>query len=202
MQKRRISIISFLIYYGFTKNASGDEPVFESINFRNCEVLFLEKDSSFFKEDLLQARFPNGRLIDVGWYGKDCSFCIQVIEDTNSEKTCYKTNRFKVEWMEKDIQNFIDYETIEYTDEISSLFFTLENFIKTREDKQQPYYNDATQILEKLHSLGLEQNEVANYIQTFALQYRESDENNWDFACDLLDLVTGFCAPKKHIWHQ
>ncbi|MBC2063694.1 hypothetical protein IA938_08525 [Listeria welshimeri] len=174
--------------------------MFESINFRNCEVLYIERDSTFFKEDLLQGKFLNSRLIDVGWYGDD--FCIQVIEDFNWENPSYKLNTSKIECMEKVVQDFIDYETIEYPDEISSLFCSLKKLIRAREGNRQQCLDDATEILKELHSLGLDQNEVANYIGTYALQYREDNEDNWNFARDLLDLITGVCAPQKHIWRS
>ena len=52
--------------------------MFDRIDFKDCEILYRES-SCTQKEDLLQLKCRNGKLIDVGWYGCENQYCILVI---------------------------------------------------------------------------------------------------------------------------
>ena len=53
--------------------------------------------------------------------------------------------------------------------------------------------------IKQLYVLGLTQKEVANYIEIYALKYNDGFDIRWDLACDILDRVTGFCAPELRL---
>lgn len=179
--------------------------MFEQIDFKSCKILYLQTDD-YLKEDLLQIQCTNGRLIDAGWYGDEAGFCTKVIENCNWEKPCYQLYKPKKELMENDVQMFIDYETAEFSETISKLFDELKSVIKSPSDQLSYTSHDfikAREILHQIRIAGVDQSAFEKYLGTYALQFREdSDERRWNFACDLLDLITGFCAPQYYIYYE
>lgn len=75
----------------------------ENVNFKSGKIIFDEFHIDFFRpfseqldcllEDLLQVKFLENCLLDVGWYPEyeeDGAFVIQVIKDQNWELPIYK----------------------------------------------------------------------------------------------------------------
>ena len=58
--------------------------MFNHIDFKSGTIKFLD-NSEYLKEDLLQVEYPNGFIIDVGWYGEKNGFIVNVIKDSDWE---------------------------------------------------------------------------------------------------------------------
>ncbi|GEM_PF-434376 len=175
--------------------------MFEVINFKNCEILYRETTDES-KEDLLQLRCPNGRLIDVGWYGKDNGYCLYVIENQNWECPCYRVIRQpKLEYVEHHLQKVIAFETSDFTLPVQKIMKQITDAIDSFPDYEGTF-EDIVSLLAQLRDLSLSKKEAADYIEVYAMRYYDCCEGKWDFACDMLDRITGWCAPELHIWRE
>ena len=178
--------------------------LFEDIDFKNCKILYYEKNKrNCLSEDLLQIECPNGRIIDVGWYGTKNGFRVVVIENLDWEKPCYEIVMPKFEFAEKYLQDFIIYETTELSSDITILFQQFKDIVEAKDIDRESIsesFSNAYHVLINLQSMGLGADEVFAYLSTYALQFRNRDELRWDFICDLLDYVMGFCLPDLRIW--
>lgn len=144
----------------------------------------------YLEENLLQIQCPNGRLIAVGWSGDQEVFCTKVIENCNWEKPCYQLHKSKKEWMEHDVQMFIDYETAEFSETISKLFDELKLMIESLRVQTSADFNQGCEILGKLFDAGIDQGDIEKHLGIYALRFRDDyDEIRWNFSCDLLDMI-------------
>lgn len=173
--------------------------VFNLINFKDCEILYRETTASH-KEDLLQLKCKNGRLIDVGWYGPENGYCIYVIENDDWSHPCYKiAQQPKLQFIEQHLQKVIDFECSAFTPAIQEIFTQITLLIDNATTVNASI-SKAVDLLEQLRVMGLQQREVANYIEIYAMKYQDECEEKWDMACDMLDIITGWCSPEQHIW--
>lgn len=175
--------------------------MFDMIDFRTCEILYRE-DSVEQKEDLLLLKCPNGRLIDVGWYGKRNRFCITVVQNEQWDSPCYRIHgQPKLEYIEHHLQKVIDFETAVFEPEEQAILREITNAIDCWSSGQGDFIA-LVRLLEQLRDKGLPQNKVANYIEIYSIPYVDSDVETWDVACELLDQIVGWCAPDLHIWRD
>ena len=170
--------------------------MFDSIDFKGCEVLYRELADSR-SADLLRLRCPNGRVIVVGWDGAENQYGIHVAAHEEGN-LCYKVDGYqRVEAMEQRLQSVIDYETAVFDPCIQGLFDRIIGVI----DDETSTMDMAVRLLESLRDAGLSQDAVADYISIYAMRYYDDvDQERWDFVCDMLDRITGWCTPDQHIW--
>jgi hypothetical protein len=162
--------------------------MFDSIDFKDCEILHQEIDCSQ-KEDLLQLKCGNGRLIDVGWYGSKNGYCVYVVENGDWEHPCYKFERQpRLEYIEHHLQMVIDFETAAFAAPEQELLGQITDILDNR-TACKVAIDDIAKLLEQLRDVGLSQNEAENYIRVYAMRYRDTDEERWDIACDILDII-------------
>ena len=172
--------------------------MFDRIDFKDCEILYRES-SCTQKEDLLQLKCRNGKLIDVGWYGCENQYCILVIENENWDFPCYKIEQQpKLEYIEHHLQKIIDYETTIFTQPAQILLNKITAMIE-HWGHSDIHFDRILKPIKQLYVLGLTQKEVTNYIEIYALKYNDGFDIRWDLACDILDRVTGFCAPELRL---
>lgn len=83
--------------------------MFDKIDFKNGIVTLCD-NSGYKKEDLLQVRYKNDILIDLGWYKSAACFIIYVIEFRNwhnpKEKYCIKKKNRMLIYLQKMIDKY------------------------------------------------------------------------------------------------
>ena len=169
--------------------------MFDTVDFGTCQVLYRE-ESEPHKEDLLQLRCPSGRLIDVGWYGEEGQYTVLVVQDGCWDPPCYQAGGFaRLEDAEHWLGKIIWFETRALPENVEEGFRRVTEVLD-----RGGRLEEAIPPLAALRDLGVGQNEAADFLLVHALRYRESREENWDLACDLLDRITGWCAPELRLW--
>jgi hypothetical protein len=168
-------------------NINGGKYMFENIDFKNCKILY--KETTYYKkEDLLQLECTNGKIIDVGWYGKENKYCIYVIKNYDWENPCYKiTNQPKMEHVNNWLEKIINHETSIFEPNLKNLYSKLEDTINNYVANN---YNKSIKILEQLCDNGTSLKELKNHLLIYSLKYYETDEGKYNFICDLLDIIT------------
>lgn len=175
--------------------------MFDLIDFRNCEILYRE-NSVEQKEDLLLLKCKNGRLIDVGWYGKRNQYCITAVQNEQWDSPCYCIHgQPKLEYIEQHLQKVIDFETAVFEPEEQAILSQITNAIDCWSPGQGDF-NALVKLLEQLRDKGLPQNKVVNYIEISSILYMDSCGEKWDVTCELLDRIVGWCDPILHIWRD
>lgn len=66
------------IYPGALHYEEWKKGIFYNIDFLSGEVRWME---TYLQEDMLQVHYPNNFLLDMGWYGGEKQFIIQIIKD-------------------------------------------------------------------------------------------------------------------------
>lgn len=116
MEKDYMAVVLDINMLLFDKHCRG---MYE-INFQSGEIIYNEFKIDFSKEyseqeeclleDLLQVKYTQGYLLDVGWYPEyesEGEFVVQIVKNQNWEEPIYKNNSKNRVDLVQDIKNAI-----------------------------------------------------------------------------------------------
>ena len=83
--------------------------MFDEINYKLGKVLFVDNDFKYLREDMLQVEYPDGIILDVGWYGKKKGFIIYVIKNNDWENPVIESRVSDIGRLKKEIEATIEY---------------------------------------------------------------------------------------------
>lgn len=168
--------------------------MFDTIDFKGCVIL----ENEYIQENLFQLKCKNGRRIVIHYQIKGTEFGISVYQDDNCTKRCYGIDQIlKSKHVEYYLQKIIDFESAIFSEAVQKIIDQISYNIDNCSDQFR--LNETVELLTKLEKMGLSQVQVGDYFDIYALKYYD-DEELWNFTCDLLDRIRGFCASQLRIW--